>query len=329
MFADGRPGEPPVIVDEIYTWLAFETASASPASSFVIVEGGLDRRVYRKILDDRNRCIILAHPEIGRELIRSAFPLNDDYRSRTLGIIDRDFDYALPGRSYEEGLIVTPTHDVETLVLSTPAFDNLLEEIIDPDTRAAFEKTNGVPTIMAILRAARLIGLLRLYNAQIFDPERRGLNFKAEGTGRIPYEDYVGTRNFSLSFDGLIDWLFYNTDHPFFKRETEASALKASILAGVAALDETYSDDWLVCQGHDLVALIALGLKEHFGNRAEDMKMIIEELGSRMTSRSVLKPEYLHGCPIGDRIHEWEEAHPPFRVLRDAARASSTSSSHV
>lgn len=311
-------------IEEAFTWVDFERDVAFRSKAFVLVEGGLDRRVYLTILDDADRCIIITHPKMGRKEIEDAFPLDEVYGLRTLGIIDRDFDYAFPEHTYADGLLVTPTHDVETLVLSTPAFENLLDDYVDPSDRAAFESTCGVPIITAIRRTARPIGLLRLYNAQRFDLELRGMNFKPEGTGRIPYEDYVGTRDFALSLDGLIDWLFYNTDHPFFKKETDTEALKAAILAGVAELDAHYPVDWLVCQGHDLVGLIALGLKDHFGSRPDDLEDIIKKLGSQMANSAVLKPEYLHRCPLCDRIREWEDAHPPFRVLRDAARASST-----
>ena len=317
-------GDPPFRIEEAFTWVDFERDSALRSKAFVLVEGGLDRRVYQAILDDVNRCVIIAHYEMGRQEIVDAFPLDEVYGPRTLGIIDRDFDYAFPERTYAEGLVVTPTHDVETLVLSTPAFENLLEEYVDPDVRAAFESSCGVPIIETILRAARPIGLLRLHNAQRFDPDKRGMNFKARGTLRVPYEDYVGTKDFSLSLDGLIDWLFYNSDHPSFKDETETKALKATILAAVAELDSQYSDDWLVCQGHDLVGLIALGLTGAFGSRSGDLKTIIEDLQISMTSPAVLKAEYFHGCPLCDRIREWEDAHPPFRALKDDPRIAET-----
>lgn len=324
---EGRWDVPPFRIEEVFNWVDFERDGALARKAVVLVEGGIDRRVYRTILDDADRCVILAHFDMGRKEILDALSRDWAYGPRTLGIIDRDFDYALPERTYAEGIVVTPTHDVETLVLSTPAFGNLLEKHVDPDVRAAFEERYGASIIDVILRVARPIGLLRLYNALQFVPEQRGMNFKAEETGRIPYEDYPGTKDFSLSVHGLIDWLFYNTDHPWYKDENKIKALKAEILAAVADLDTRYRDDWLVCQGHDLVGLIALGLKDHFGSRPDELEGIIKELGTEMTESSVLKPEYLHGCPLCDRVRVWEDTHPPFRVLRDAARASTTARS--
>lgn len=326
---EGRRDVPPFRIEEVFNWVDFERDGALARKAVVLVEGGIDRRVYRTILDDTDRCVILAHFEMGREEILDALSRDWAYGPRTLGIIDLDFDYALPERTYAEGIVVTPTHDIETLVLSTPAFGNLLEECVDPGVRAAFEERHGASIIDVILRAARPIGLLRLYNALRFDPEQRGLNFKAEETDRIPYEDYLSTKVFSLSLEGLIDWLFYNTDHPSFKDENKIEAFKAEILAAVAELDPLYTDDWLVCQGHDLVALIALGLRRHFGSRREDLKAIIKDLNDIMTDALVLKPEYLYGCLLCDRIRDWENAHPPFRALKDGARASSVPPSSV
>ena len=104
---------------------------------------------------------------------------------------------------------------------------------------------------------------------------------------------------------------------------------RGEVLAAVAELDPQYPDNWLVCQGHDLVGLIALGLKEHFDNRDDDLEAIINDLNGRLTDRAILRAEYLHGSLLCDSILEWEETHPPFRVLRDAARASCTSPSRI
>ena len=114
----------------ILTQMDFHNPFTTNGSSFVIVEGEDDRDIYSRFFDYPDTCkIVFAN---GRKYVEAVIPnLPSKYSNRTLGIVDCDFDYAFPDKEYPDNLIVTETHDLETFILSSPAFNALLDTYCD------------------------------------------------------------------------------------------------------------------------------------------------------------------------------------------------------
>ena len=292
-------------IEELYTLIEM-MATMRRTSAFVVVEGEKDARIYSKIFDDHGRCELLFQHNWGRELIERAFSIDHRFRPQMLGVIDQDFDFALPNRTYSDGLVVTPTHDLETLVLSTAAFERLILFWTDPEGRALVEARCGAPLATAILRAARPLGLFRLADFLRKENGLPGMNFQD-----IPFETFVDPSTLALDLDGLIKWvLTVNTDHPEV-RTVSVSEIRAEI----EDLDRIFTDDWLVCQGHDIDALLVLALNACAGSEPR-RRFSFSLLKRCLNNMAILTAEDLYQTDLCERIRKWEETHPPYRALK-------------
>lgn len=305
MFSAIPPKDEAPRIQELYTLIEM-LASSGRRGAYVIVEGEKDAQIYGKIFDDHGQCDLMFMHNWGREMIEKAFSIDHRFRPRMLSIIDQDFDYAIMGREYPDGLLVTPTHDLETLVLSTAAFERLIQFWTDPDDRASVEEKCGGSMTKAIIRAARPLGLLRLIDFLRKQKGLPGMNFQD-----IPFETLVDRSTLSLDLDGLIHWVIeINTGHP------QVRALSVSeIRAEIDDLEMEFPDDWIVCQGHDIEALIVLALNSGSGLEP-GRKFSFSMLKRCLNNMAILTANDLLQTGLCERVRAWEDLHPPYRVLR-------------
>lgn len=100
-------------------------------SVFVIVEGLDDKKFYLSFLD-RERCRI--EVAYGRPNVEAALAiLEADCIPDVLAIVDSDFDILDGKPAASPNLFRTDTHDIETMMLVSPALDKLLREHADEE----------------------------------------------------------------------------------------------------------------------------------------------------------------------------------------------------
>jgi hypothetical protein len=221
----------------------------------VLVEGDTDVRVYRWSLKD---CVEIA-PGDGKQKNLDALALlceHDQYATEWLIlIIDADFDHIL-GESYQPPVFVTDLHDIECEYLRSFALEKVLEEIgsrsrclrefgsdvtDDPATLA-----NAVRN--AVLEAGKFFGAIRLFSMQ----ERRDLCFKYLNHSKAFVPDSL-----TVSLEDLARVVAAaNSDKGIDQTE---------LLAVLSRIDNY--DLWQLCQGHDLMAIFALGMRRCWGDR--------------------------------------------------------------
>ncbi|WP_310429004.1 DUF4435 domain-containing protein, partial [Chamaesiphon sp. VAR_48_metabat_135_sub] len=99
--------------------------------SFLLVEGSTDKVFYERFTDC-DRCklrVVSGKPSSKKLVIRVLEILDEDNFPGVLGIVDADFDRCLsPLLDRSPNLILTDTHDLETLIIQSPALDKLLLE---------------------------------------------------------------------------------------------------------------------------------------------------------------------------------------------------------
>jgi len=265
---------------------------ASHQGAIVIVEGDTDLRVYRRFVDE-NHCQLV--PGIGRPNTIGALGILEKANLQgILAIIDADFwklDGITPGSS---NLIITDTHDLETMVLSSSALDRILLEF--GSTTKISKLTKPVRTLL--LEAASLVGFLRW----ISSPSKDNLSLKFTG---LNFNGFINKRTLEADIDKLIRQVKANTQGC----TVNVGAMKVKI----ANLSATGCDLWQVCSGHDMTAILTIGLRSLFGNTRGKV------LNANMVG-GLLRISYdnSHFCctQLCASISNWEKANQTYKVLK-------------
>ncbi|MCL2148836.1 MAG: DUF4435 domain-containing protein [Methanomassiliicoccaceae archaeon] len=219
----------------------------------LVVEGVTDSRLFGKFVDRDGVRIVTAHSkENVRRSVGEAWGARGD--KRVLGILDADLD-RLCGKRHNPPVFVTDKRDMETMIMSTPALDDVLAEYADPGLLAAFEERHG-KVGDAVARASYPIGLLMLVSSR----ERLGLCFK-----NMDYQSFINKRTLAIDVRGMIGDVF--------SQSSVIGAGKREIADKIAEEEEVLDDPWAAARGHDAVSVLALGLSETFGAyNGKDMK---------------------------------------------------------
>lgn len=287
----------------IHTIMDFLEDYPDPNSTFVVTEARDDSEIYARFFDYPKKCRLIFGQ--GRKTVESAFPIPViEYQQRSIGIVDRDFDYAIPDKQYPEWLIATHTHDIETIILSSPAFNALLEKFGDKKLMKKFQDEKGCSILTIILRAAKPLGLLRLCNYLNTPEGQNGLTFK-----KLDFLRFIDTKNLTTNLDNLINCVISNSNC---KEIPWCDPIKIKIM--LAELESKYSDDWVICQGHDIVSILSIGFQHIFGIPGR-VSYPSKTVQAKLKDPSICRREFIFGNPFYQKIIVWEKGHVPFRLL--------------
>lgn len=274
---------PAIIASEIAM-----TRNVLPAG-VLLVEGDTDIRFWRSRVESHRSELVDAE---GKDNLLGAIMLLDrDAIPGVLGVVDDDRD-SLVGRSHvSPNVVATDTADLECLLLRSPAWHRLLAEFADPQKVAAFTREHG-DARDGLLERGLVFGRLRwlLHRQQWVAP--RG-TFK-------PYQ-FIDKATWSVQQDALYHRV--------------ANAIDQSVptlRAGVAALPAV--DPWRVCRGHDLIALLIIGLQGVLGPAPGKKKLPLE--GLMQVLRSGFDDASLHATQMWAEMCAWEAHNPDHRMLR-------------
>lgn len=260
--------------------------------TILIVEGSTDARVYGRLVSETECRSILA---TGKDkAIKALNILEEDGLNGVLTIVDADF-WRLDGVEHgSSNLLLTDSHDLETMILYSDALDNVLSEF-----GSAKKITKlGKPIRDILLEGGLPIGYLRWLSA----PTKDNLSLKFK---ELSFDKFVDGKTLCVDVDNLIRELKTNSEDPTL--DENVTKLKMTVLAGEG------HDPWQVCSGHDLVLILSIGLRNIFGNPRR---------GKTVTSDHVdgiirLAYNYSHFCltRLHNSIKDWEKANPPFKVV--------------
>jgi len=177
------------------------------------------------------------------ELERQNFPA-------LFALVDSDFDRLNGLSPPSQNVIWGDCHDLETMLIRSEALDKLLQELGSEAKLKAFVHRFG-SVRDALLRAAVSIGHLRLYSSQ----ESLNLQFKG-----LKYNKCLDPATLSVDVDQLITEV---------KNTTQRQDLDSATLRdGMREIERKGHDAWELCNGHDLVAVLGLGLRGILGSRS-------------------------------------------------------------
>jgi len=264
----------------------------SYGGAFCIVEGGDDKKFYRRFIDE-GACKILVSRgwEAAIEVLAI---LNEDEFSGVLAIIDADGRH-IEDRAVEiDNLIVTDTHDLETeLFGSQVAFRKSLIELGDEELCSRFEAQHGsIPD--RIKEACKMLGYLRLLSAS----EGYFLTFR-----KLKYSEFVDDESLAADVPAMIkavcdDSVRHDLDH-------------AEIRSKLERMVDPKHDLLLLCRGHDLMGVFSLGLRRAIGKN--NPAWIATELVESRFREAYEDREFV-ATRLFARVKEWELSNPPFRV---------------
>ncbi|MCL1979192.1 MAG: DUF4435 domain-containing protein [Methanomassiliicoccaceae archaeon] len=212
----------------------------------IVVEGVTDSRLFGKFVDkDEVKIVSAFSKENVRWSVAEVWGRRND--KRTIGIIDADID-RLYGKTYNPPIFLSDKRDLETMIMSTRAMDDVLVEYSDPELLEDFEKRYGkVGDVVA--RSSYPVGLLMFISAR----DKMGLSFK-----NIDHTAFINKNTLAIDVRKMIEEVF--------SQSLNKGIGKKELADMIAEEEEVLDDPWIAARGHDAVCVLAIGLSEAFGS---------------------------------------------------------------
>ncbi len=261
--------------------------------ALLLVEGGSDSRAFRNLADGKSCRIVIAH---GRENALVAMQvLEADSFEGVLAVLDADFSRLERAPLISGNILSTDLHDLECMMLASPAFDKLVGEFADRARVQKFEGDVGCALVESLAKNAMPLGYLRWVSLR----KRFDLRFD-----ELSFHKFVETGDLHIDVGRLIRAV---KDHSQ-RHDIPDSHLEQEL----AAIAKPGHDPWELCCGHDLLEILSLALRSTVASRnAHEVKRETLERELRLAYQDT----YFQQTDLARAIREWEHANPPYRVL--------------
>ena len=259
------------------------------SGSFLIAEGDTDSRVWKNLVDSTKCCVENAYNK--DKAVEVLNILEKENFAGVLAIVDADF-WILEGTvPSSPNLLLTDTHDLETMLLKSPALEKLLLEHGSEQKIKDFAKDIR----QTLLESAKVIGYLRWaslkfdYSLKFEDLAFR--KFVEEGTLVLNKSDLIKTVKDKSQKPGLDE---------------------RKIQQKMDSLTTTTQDMWYVCCGHDMIGILSIALCKELGScKPQKVEPNVLEEDLRLAYES----SYFCKTQLYAAIQQWEKNNQPFQVL--------------
>lgn len=217
-----------------------------------------------------------------------------------IGIVDDDFD-SLNGISHDlENLFYTDTHDIETLIMCSPAFEKVINEFGDMNKIHIAERKKQMEIRDIILMLCLPIGYLRW----ISQKRLWKLNFRD-----LPIDEVIDEEKLLLKEDLLIKKVL--------EKSGKIDVDEQEINRELESIKKGKHNPWLVCQGHDLIDILSFlfikkQFKHHWKDRANNIKGVL---------RVSYHISYFKNTKLFSRLIEWEKRNNGFILFEQFKEA--------
>ncbi|WP_422543456.1 DUF4435 domain-containing protein [Methanosarcina sp.] len=261
--------------------------------SFLLVEGSSDSRFYKKYIDSE-KCQTI--PACKKDIILELIPRMHRFKG-IVGIVDSDFSYVEGESVRSENIIMTDTHDIETLIIESPALEGVFLEYIDEDKLRELETNVGKNIRDIVLCSGKYIGLLLLYS------NKKQLYLKFEN---INFLKFIDRETLSINVEKLIEVVLENSNRQHIKVE--------NILSELEKMEKNEFNLWCVCRGHDLVKILFIGIKYIFGS--SNARYLDDPKGLERALRLAYESNFFVKTEIYNYMRQWESKNTPFIVCK-------------
>lgn len=264
--------------------------SADPFRAICLVEGDDDSKFYKGVFDTRRCAIVACHGfprtiEVLSRLTSQGFP-------GLLAIVDSDFA-RMEGRAPTGNVMWTDTHDLETDLIRSRAFDKVVSDLCDEARMLDFCESGDLRS--QLLASAAPLAYLRWLN----DRQGYGLKFKD-----IDYGAFIDKHNLTVDAEKMVRTVLNKSQrHDLVARD---------ILSEMDRLMDPSHDALSLCRGHDVVEILSIGLRKRIGNR--DAKEVRRELLERNLRVAYERPDFLL-TDLYRSLRTWERSNTSFTVL--------------
>jgi hypothetical protein len=265
------------------------------SGTFLLVEGSSDKIFYERFIN-KTACELVTvsgKPSSKLRVIGVLDILEKSSFQGVLAIVDADFDrlQALPYNSLN--LLRTDSHDLETMLIESPAFNKVVAEFGSEEKIIQFNRD----VRETLLVTAMSVGYL-LWISQCDE-----LNLTFNG---ITFSKFVDDQTLQIDELSMIREV---------KNKSQAFSLKDEDLQKRLMSQKNNSHDpWQVCCGHHLVEILSLGLRKAIGsNKPADVEPNSLERNLRLAYEEV----YFRQTHLYLEIRLWESNNQPFKVLRN------------
>lgn len=204
----------------------------------LLVEGGADGSFWKLRFNKAAKCqlVICGNKAV---VVSSIIHLDQLALGKILGIIDDDFDSILGVSHMSKNLLHTDTHDLETMMVSSMALNNILIELGDSTRISHFVARANKSVADTLVDISLVFGRLRLLNAR---------------------------NNLSVDFSKLSPWKYvdqgtWQLDKAklFTDFANQIGTTPLHVENAVSA--EVSTPPWNIIQGHDAINILAIGLR--------------------------------------------------------------------
>lgn len=223
---------------------------------YVLVEGENDELFYSKFLDESEVQIEICH---GKNNVLEAIQILDKNVSnkKYVGIVDKDYDFLDEKPFTSNNLVRTDYHDIETMCISSAAFEDFSKEYFKSEKVENFCSKKSKSIKEHLLELARPIAELRILSIK----NNYTLKFKPSGkeTKELEYTKFVCKDKYDfLGIENLLQTIkrFHNQGLPKSNEE---------LIQELDTLDLSKYEILDIVHGHDISNIIVVGLKKAIG----------------------------------------------------------------
>jgi len=262
--------------------------------AFLVVEGDMDMRVYKNFIDPiKCKMINALNKENAINLLGI---LERENFMGVLVIVDSDFDFLEEDFHISKNLLLTDTHDLETMILESPALDKMLGEFgSERKIKSLSDRLNK--NIREILvESGQPIGYLRWVSL------KDTLSLRFEG---LSFTGFINKETLAIDELKLVKTVKNHSQKPGLSDEGIRTRMKE--------LKDHTHNPWSICCGHDLVCILSIGFQKALGSHdAGKVKHDIIERSLRLA----YEHSYFASTRLYRDIQGWEIINIPFKILR-------------
>lgn len=261
------------------------------SSTFLIVEGDTDSRLYKNFFGNNDCQTQVAHNK--DNAIKALKILQTENYEGVLAIVDADFDN-LENIDYKNNsLFLTDFHDLECLLFTSPALEKVLAEFASE----AKIKIFGKDIRESLFEIGAFIGYLRWISLS------DELNLKFED---LDFGKFIDKNNLTFTLDSFVTTV---------KNKSQRLDINnVQITQQINNLVTQNHDKQQVACGKDLVEILSLGLQKVLGTKSNENPIDSVRIGQGL--RLAYEFEFFILTDLYQNIKEWEIQNVPFKVFR-------------
>lgn len=276
--------------------------------AFLLIEGSTDSLLYGRFV--HRESIVVANGK--QHVIECLGILVQEGFTGIAAIVDRDMWILREGEPPEiDGLLCTDGRDLESMMLRSRAFDNMLHTLGSP-VKVEKIAANGNEPRDVLLRAASELGYLRWLceRDRRSSPPGQQDALAHDGPLRLRFQEltfskFTDDKTLAVDRAKMLRTVSNHSQQPIHLDRVEKALEELRALA-----QQRGHSLWDICAGHDLVELLRIGLHKLLGScQQNDLKSL-----DRMLVLAY-QDEWFRKTSLYAEMQDWQQRHPAHGLL--------------